>query len=187
MRIAIYGGTFNPIHIGHTSLAQSLVEQQIVDEVWLMVSPQNPHKGPDAAPYEDRLSMALLATKGMEGIHVSDFERSLPIPSYTYTTLTLLSKQHPQHQFYLVIGADNWPNFHRWYHATDILSTYPILIYQRPNYPLDISTAPEGSSIIVVDTPLYDISSTDIRKHKKLRKINPDVLKYIRAHHLYNF
>ena len=99
MRIAIYGGTFNPIHIGHTSLAQSLVEQQIVDEVWLMVSPQNPHKGPDAAPYEDRLSMALLATKGMEGIHVSDFERSLPIPSYTYTTLTLLSKQHPQHQF----------------------------------------------------------------------------------------
>lgn len=187
MRIAIYGGTFNPIHIGHTSLAQSLVEQQIVDEVWLMVSPQNPHKGPDAAPYEERLAMAQLATKGMEGIRVSDFERNLPIPSYTYTTLTLLSEQYPQLQFCLVIGADNWTNFPRWYHATDILSTYPILIYQRPNYTIDLSIAPEKSSVTIVDTPLYDISSTEIRKHKKLKKVNPDVLKYIRDHHLYNF
>ena len=187
MHIAIYGGTFNPIHIGHTSLAQSLIEQKIVDEVWLMVSPQNPHKGTDAAPYEDRLAMAHLATQGIEGIQVSDFERSLPIPSYTFTTLTLLSKQYPQHQFHLVIGADNWENFHHWYHAFDILMAYPILIYQRPGYTIDPSTAPKGSSVTIVDTPLYDISSTDIRKHKKLRKINPDVLKYIRANHLYNY
>ena len=187
MRIGIYGGSFNPIHKGHTSLSQALIEQQIVDEVWLMVSPQNPHKEADAAPYEDRLAMAQLATQEMEGIRVSDFERNLPIPSYTYTTLTLLSEQYPQHQFHLVIGADNWENFPRWYHATDILSTYPILIYPRPNYPIDISTAPKESSVTIVDSLLYDISSTDIRKHKKLRKINPDVLKYIRAHHLYNF
>jgi len=187
MRIAIYGGTFNPIHIGHTSLAQSLVEKQIVDEVWLMVSPQNPHKEADAAPYEDRLAMAQLATQGMEGIRVSDFERNLPIPSYTYTTLTLLSEQYPQHQFYLVIGADNWANFPRWYHATDILCTYPILIYPRPNHPVDLTTAPKGSSVTIIETPLYDISSTDIRQHRKIRMIHPDVRKYIRAHHLYNY
>ena len=187
MRIAIYGGTFNPIHKGHTSLSQALIEQQIVDEVWLIVSPQNPHKEADAAPYEDRLAMAQLATQGMEGIRVSDFERNLPIPSYTYTTLTLLSEQYPQHQFYLVIGADNWTNFPRWYHATDILCTYPILIYPRPNYPVDLTTAPKGSSVTIIEAPLYDISSTDIRQHKKIRMIHPDVRKYIRAHHLYNY
>lgn len=187
MRIAIYGGTFNPIHIGHTSLAQSLIEQQLVDEVWMMVSPQNPHKGNDAAAYEDRLEMACLATKGMRGILVSDFERTLPIPSYTHTTLTKLSEQYPDHQFCLVIGADNWKNFHRWYRVEDIIRNYPILIYRRPNYELDLSTAPQGASITIVDTPLYDISSTDIRKHKKLKMLNPDVLKYIRTHKLYNY
>ena len=187
MRIAIYGGTFNPIHIGHTSLAQSLIEQKLVDEVWLMVSPQNPHKDNDAAAYVDRFEMACLATKGMKGIIVSDFERNLPIPSYTYTTLTKLSEQFPDHVFHLVIGADNWANFHNWYRVDDIIKTTPILIYQRPNFPIDLSTAPQGADIKIVDTPLFDISSTDIRKHKKLRMINPDVLKYIRANHLYTF
>ena len=187
MRVAIYGGTFNPIHTGHTSLAQSLIEQDLVDEVWLMVSPQNPHKDNDAAAYEDRYEMARLATKGMQGIHVSDFERNLPIPSYTHTTLTKLSEQYPEHQFYLVIGADNWANFRNWYRVEDIMKSYPILIYRRPNYDLDISTAPSYSDISIVDTQLYDISSTDIRKHKKLKMLNPDVLKYIRTHKLYNY
>ena len=159
----------------------------IVDEVWLMVSPQNPHKENDAAAYEDRLEMARLATQGMEGVTVSDFEHNLPIPSYTFTTLQLLSKQYPQHKFFLVIGADNWANFHHWYHASDILCSYPILIYPRPHYTIDLSIAPKESSVTIVDAPLYDISSTDIRKHKKLNKINPDVLKYIRANHLYNY
>ena len=187
MRIAIYGGTFNPIHTGHTSLAQSLIEQDLVDEVWLMASPQNPHKDNDAAAYEDRFKMACLATKGMKGIHVSDFERNLPIPSYTHTTLTKLSEQYPEHQFYLVIGADNWANFRNWYRVEDIMKNYPILIYRRPHYDLDISTAPSDSDISIVETPLYDISSTDIRKHKRLKMLNPDVLKYIRTHKLYNY
>lgn len=187
MRIAIYGGTYNPIHNGHTSLAQSLIEQNLVDEVWLMVSPQNPHKDNNAAAYEERYEMARLATKRMKGILVSDFERNLPIPSYTHTTLTKLSEQYPDHQFFLVIGADNWTNFHKWYRVEDIMKSYPILIYRRPNYDLNISTAPKGADITIVDTPLYDVSSTDIRNHKKLKMLNPDVLKYIRTHHLYNF
>ena len=160
MRVAIYGGTFNPIHIGHTSLAQSLIEQQLVDEVWLMVSPQNPHKDNDAAAYESRLEMACLATKGMKGISVSDFERNLPIPSYTHTTLTKLSEQYPYYQFYLVIGADNWANFRNWYRVDEIIKNYPILIYRRPNYDLDLSSVPHESNITIVIT--YTISDSHI-------------------------
>ncbi len=185
MRIAIFGGTFNPIHIGHTSLAQSLTRQGLVDEVWLMVSPQNPLKGNDAADYNDRLSMARIATKGMKGIIVSDFERHLPIPSYTITTLTRLSEAYPQHQFSLVIGADNWESFTRWFQANEIMTHYPILIYQRPGYVIDLTLAPEGSDIRIVNTPIYDVSSTEIRNHQKPEMINPDVLEYIRVHKLY--
>ncbi len=186
MRIAVFGGTFNPIHNGHTELAQTLVRQGLADEVWLMVSPQNPLKGNDAAEYYDRLEMARIATKGMKRIVVSDFEHYLPTPSYTITTLTRLSETYPQHQFALVIGADNWNQFTRWYQADKIMEQYPILVYRRPGYTLDLSATPKGSNIRMVDTPVYDISSTEIRNHQKLDMISPDVLRYIRAHHLYS-
>lgn len=185
MRIAIYGGTFDPIHIGHLSLAKSLVEQQIVDEVWVMISPQNPHKQNNAADYNDRLAMARIAAKNIPHIIISDFERLLPRPSYTITTLTELSYKYPEHQFSLVIGADNWQNFHKWYRVNDIIKHYPILIYRRPNYEKKLITIPKDSSIKIVDTPLFDVSSTEIRNQKKLDMINPDVMEYIRAHKLY--
>lgn len=189
--VAIYGGSFNPIHTGHVSLAKSLLDQGLVDEVWLMVSPQNPLKAGDAnAPsynaeeYAHRLRMARLACRSVKGIHVSDFESHLPIPSYTHTTLTELIRQYPDLQFTLVIGADNWQRFDRWYRAADIISLCPILIYRRPG--CDI-TIPEqyAERVRIVDTPLYDISSTEIRNHEKLHMIHPSVLCYIRQHHLY--
>ena len=184
MRIGIYGGTFNPIHIGHTSLAQSLIEQRLVDEVWLMVSPQNPMKQLTANDYQHRINMARIATQGMTGIRVSDFERNLPLPSYTITTLHSLSHTYPQHEFVLIIGADNWQRFQHWYHADEIQSQYPILIYRRPGYDIDPLSLP--STVHIVDTPLYDVSSTEIRNKKKLKMISPDVLEYIRTHHLYS-
>lgn len=184
MHIGIYGGTFNPIHIGHTSLAQSLIEQHLVDEVWIMVSPQNPMKQPQPNDYLHRLNMARIATRGMEHIRVSDFERHLPTPSYTYNTLTHLSHTYPQHLFTLIIGADNWQRFRQWYRADDIITHYPIILYRRPGYDLDHST-PLPPTVSIATTPLYDISSTEIRNHEKQEMINPDVLKYIKAHHLY--
>ncbi len=183
MRIGVYGGTFNPIHIGHTSLAQSLVEQHMVDEVWLMVSPQNPMKQPTADDYQHRLNMARIATRGMAHIRVSDFERSLPLPSYTITTLNSLSHEYPQHQFTLIIGADNWQRFGHWYQADEILRRYSVIIYRRPLFDIDPHTLPPNVSI--ADTPLYDVSSTEIRNRQKLKMTSPDVLKYIRTHHLY--
>lgn len=192
MRIGIYGGSFNPIHRGHTELAASIVRQGLVDELWLLVSPLNPLKQDatsDIAEYEHRLNMARLATEGIEGVKVSDFERHLPIPSYTITTLGELRNAYPEHEFVLVIGADNWERFPRWYHAQEIIDTYSILIYRRPGCEMDETLLPP--SVQVVDTPLYDISSTEIRESVKkgkmpLKWVDRKVATYIRVHHLYS-
>ena len=192
MRIGIYGGSFNPIHKGHTELAASIVQQGLVDELWLLVSPLNPLKQgetSDIAEYEHRLSMARLATEDIEGVKVSDFEKNLPLPSYTITTLGELHKAYPEHEFLLVIGADNWERFPRWYHAQEIIDTYSILIYRRPGCEMDETLLP--LSVQVVDTPLYDISSTEIRESVKkgrmpLKWVDRKVATYIRVHHLYS-
>lgn len=191
MRIGIYGGSFNPIHKGHTQLAASIVAQGLVDELWLMVSPLNPLKSgevSDIAEYEHRLRMAELATQRIDGVKVSDFERSLPLPSYTITTLGELQKAYPEHEFTLVIGADNWEQFPRWYHADEIIERYQILIYRRPGCEFDETSLP--ASVKVVDTPLFDVSSTEIRtsiaEGKPLTKwVDRKVLTYIKRHHLY--
>ena len=195
MRIGIYGGSFNPIHIGHTSLAQSLVEQKIVDEVWLLVSPLNPLKqsaNPDILDYDERLHIARLATESATGIRVSDFERTLSIPSYTVSTLAELSKVYPQHTFHLIIGADNWQDFHKWYKWEEILQSYPIIIYRRPGYKLDTTgeAFKSAKSITVADTPLYDISSTHIRQAIRQGQtpsewLAPNVIEYIKERRLY--
>lgn len=192
MRIGIYGGSFNPIHKGHTELAASIVQQGLVDELWLLVSPLNPLKQgetSDIAEYEHRLSMARLATEDIEGVKVSDFEKNLPLPSYTITTLGELHKAYPEHEFVLVIGADNWERFPRWYHAQEIIDTYSILIYRRPGCEMDETLLP--LSVQVVDTPLYDISSTEIRESVKkgrmlLKWVDRKVATYISVHHLYS-
>ena len=191
MRIGIYGGSFNPIHKGHTELARAIVEQGCVDELWMLVSPLNPLKQDettDIAEYAHRLRMAELATEGIDGVRVSDFESHLPIPSYMVTTLGELDKAYPEHEFVLVIGADNWERFPRWYHADEILANYPILIYRRPGCTIDETSLP--STVQVVTTPLYDISSTDIRtsarRGRLLRRwLDPKVANYIKRHKLY--
>ena len=191
MRIGIYGGSFNPIHKGHTELARAIVEQGCVDELWMLVSPLNPLKQDettDIAEYAHRLRMAELATEGIDGVRVSDFESHLPLPSYMVTTLGELDKAYPEHEFVLVIGADNWERFPRWYHADEILANYPILIYRRPGCTIDETSLPP--TVQVVTTPLYDISSTDIRtsarRGRLLRRwLDPKVANYIKRHKLY--
>ena len=191
MRIGIYGGSFNPIHKGHTQLAASIVAQGKVDELWLLVSPLNPLKSgevSDMAEYEHRLTMAKLATGSLEGVKVSDFERHLPLPSYTIATLGELCKTYPEHEFVLVIGADNWENFPRWFHADEIIANYSILIYRRPGCELDEKALP--SSVQVVETPLFDVSSTQIRESVKKgrmmrRWLDARVAEYIKTHQLY--
>ena len=142
-------------------MAKALAESGLVDEMWLLVSPQNPFKV-DANLLDDdeRLRLAQLAVEEVPGVEVCDREFSLPRPSYMYNTLKALSKEHPDRDFVLVIGADNWERFPDWYRSKDIRSTYRIIIYPRPGY-----TLPKlPRRVKVADTPLLDISSTEIRQ-----------------------
>lgn len=160
-RTGIYGGSFNPIHEGHVRLAKALADSGLVDETWLLVSPQNPFKADDRLLDDElRLHWARLAVADVPGVEVCDREFSLPRPSYMYNTLTALGKEHPDREFVLVIGADNWERFPDWYRSQDILSAYRVIIYPRPGYVL--RNIPEG--VTVADTPLLDISSTEIRR-----------------------
>lgn len=159
-RTGIYGGSFNPIHNGHICLAKALADSGLVDEMWLLVSPQNPFKV-DARLLDDdeRLHLARLAVSDVTGVEVCDREFFLPRPSYMYNTLQALSHEHPDREFLLIIGADNWQRFSNWYRSQDILSTYRIIIYPRPGY--ELQDIPAG--VTIADTPLLDISSTEIR------------------------
>ena len=131
-RIGLFGGSFNPIHLGHTALAAYICEQGLVDEVWLMVSPQNPLKQDLTLLDEnERLHMARLAVAPYPMLKACDFEFTLPRPSYTYHTLQALREAYPDCTFSLIIGEDNWDNFHRWYRGEDIARETPIIVYPR--------------------------------------------------------
>lgn len=162
-RIGIFGGSFNPVHNGHIGLAQAIVAQGLVDEIWLMVSPRNPLKPADGLLDEAlRLKLAEAAVRDCPGLCASDFEFSLPRPSYTWNTLSALQRQRPADRFSLIIGADNWHLFHRWAHHEDILQHYNIIMYPRPGFPVNNESLPQG--VRMVDAPLFPWSSTEIRE-----------------------
>ncbi len=163
MRCGIFGGSFNPIHDGHTQLAQFLTQHGWVDEVWLMVSPLNPLKQGSAPLLDDsaRLRLAQLATQGMQAVKVSDFEMRLPTPSYMVRTLEALRTAYTDRQFLLVIGADNWLRFSQWCEADEILRRHSLLVYPRRECQVQQSSLPPN--VTLVDSPLIDLSATQIR------------------------
>ncbi len=152
-RFGIFGGSFNPIHCGHVAIARAALAQCRLDEVWLMVSPQNPLKQQsDLLDDSLRFEMAQKALEGIDGVIACDYEFRLPKPSYTWDTLQHLSNDYPDHRFSLLIGGDNWAHFERWRHWKDILRHYDVIVYPRDNY--------SGT----IDVPLLDVSSTEIRQ-----------------------
>ncbi|MCM1377731.1 MAG: nicotinate (nicotinamide) nucleotide adenylyltransferase [Clostridium sp.] len=197
MRIAIYGGTFDPPHRGHIAVAHSVIEQKLADKTWLLVSPLNPLKdGQKISSEADRLAMAELSTRGIEGVEVSDFEFSLPRPSYSIATLRKLKDAYPEHEFRMLIGADNIKDFHRWKEPEAILTEFGLIVYPRPGATIGKEeieanvSSNRGRIEILENVARYDISSTEIRQKIQQGEdisdiINPEVEKYIRAHHLY--
>lgn len=194
MKVGVFGGSFDPIHNGHVALARYALEHCGLDEVWLMVSPRNPLKPhATAASNEDRLEMARLATEGIEGIRVSDFEFSLPVPSYSWLTLTKLREAYPDNSFFLIIGGDNWADFGRWKNPDLILQQFGVIVYPRPG---EAIPSPPSGVTILKDAPQMQVSSTEIRNllrindspsRKRLKQILcPLVLDYITSHNLYN-
>lgn len=162
-RVGIFGGSFNPIHLGHIALAQAAIEQQLVDEVWLLVSPLNPLKvNKTLLPEDERLRLAEKALEGAKGIKASSFEFQLERPSYTWKTLEALEAAYPEHTFSLIIGGDNWAIFDRWVKADLIRARYNIYVYPREGS--EIHPGSQGRMpTAVIDAPLYPFSSTDIR------------------------
>ncbi len=187
-KTGIFGGSFNPIHNGHISLACQLREKAGLDEVWLMVSPQNPLKrSADLLDDGKRLEMARLALQGIEGIMPCDYEMHLPTPSYTWNTLQALSEDYPDREFVLLMGGDNWALFDKWYHHEDILSHYHIVVYPRKGTGV---LGYEGAGVTFVNCDLIDISSTEIRNRikagKSIRRMVPKAVdEYIRREGLY--
>ena len=170
MKIGIYGGSFNPIHFGHIGLAKWVVENTDLDEVWLMVSPNNPLKDKSIlADEQERLAAAkqaigdgLLARD--KRIVVSDFEFHLPRPTYTANTLRALAKEYPEHEFTLIIGEDNLQIFNKWRESEYILQNYRIFVYPRKGCTPYL--VPQGKDIRLLDeAPYFDISSTELRKN----------------------
>jgi nicotinate-nucleotide adenylyltransferase len=162
MKTGLYGGSFNPIHNGHIQLSRALLDTHLIDEMWLLVSPQNPFKvNQQLLDDNARLQLAKLAVKGIPGLTVSDFEFHLPRPSYMVHTLEHLHHAFPEREFILIIGADNWERFPMWYKSEEILAHHKVIVYPRPGY--ELKDIPEG--VTIADTPLINISSTEIREN----------------------
>lgn len=172
MRIGIYSGSFNPVHRGHIALCDYLVEQGVVDEVWLIRSPLNPLKVDAAqtlAPDADREAMLRLAIEGHEGLQVCTIEDELPRPNYSINTFHALEERWPEHEFHLIVGADNWLVFDRWRAYDELLTRYHLIVYPRPGYALTqeekLRLGEEAlQNVRFVEAPQYDVSSTEIRE-----------------------
>ena len=186
--VGIFGGSFNPVHIGHMMLASYLVQWGYVDQVWLTLSPRNPLKDPgDLLPDMKRLTMLSIAAKGAENIEICDIELSMPKPSYTIRTLDLLQERNPDMRFKLIMGSDNWRIFDQWREPQRILDDYGVIVYPRPGYPII------NENIIgleVVDAPMVHLSSTFVRnaiaKGRNMNFFLPQgVYKYIVDNKLY--
>lgn len=162
--LGIYGGSFNPIHVGHISLARQLLDKGLLDEVWLMVSPLNPLKANSGQllPDEVRLRLAQKAVEAERGLRVSDLEFHLSRPSYTWHTLQALRERYPLVDWVLLIGSDNWALFPRWYHHEDILRTTRLLVYPREGAEISPDSLPAG--VTLAPTSLINISSTQVRQ-----------------------
>ena len=192
MRIGIFGGSFDPIHIGHAIIAQHVIGCGAVDRLWFMVSPVNPLKVDKERNVADtdRLRMVEMVSRPMEGVETSAFEFTMPKPSYTIDTLNALQAKFPDDEFYLVIGGDNWEVFGKWRNSEEILAKYHILVYPRLGHEVVI---PEDlrDRVQLVDAPIIELSSTQIRERLRrgdsVRYYVPDeVFNYINRNHLYN-
>lgn len=160
-------------------IASGVAQQENIDEVWMMVSPQNPLKpNKELWPQEERLRLVRLVANETENVKASDFEFTLPLPSYTYKTLCELRKAFPQHNFRLLIGSDNWKIFNKWRNSERIISEFGVIIYQRPDAK---ATPPFPANVVLLENlPMMMISSTYIRERLKagydIRFLVPDVV-----------
>lgn len=183
MNIALYFGSFNPIHNGHLYLGEYLTDNNLVDEVWYVVSPCNPlKKNSDLLDEHLRLKMVELAIRHNIRLKSCDIEFDMEIPSYTIDTLRKLSDKYKEHNFSIMIGSDNANVFHKWKDCDTILKDYKVFVYPRLGYDC------KRTDMVLLDTPFYDISSTQIREDvvSNMGWLDRNVYDYIRENQLYS-
>ena len=181
MKIGLYFGSFNPIHHGHLIIASHIQQETELDQVWFVVSPQNPLKPQKGLLNEyHRLHLVQLAVDGENKLKAVDIEFRLPKPSYTVDTLTYLEEKHPGNEYSVIMGSDSFQNIHKWKNFEFILKNYPIYIYQRQGFNVEMSTYPEAR-VNILKAPLLEISATHIRdsikEGKSIRYLVPDKVK----------
>jgi nicotinate-nucleotide adenylyltransferase len=171
MKVGLYFGSFNPIHIGHLVIANHMVEHSNLDQVWFVVTPHNPFKKKSSLlDNYQRLEMVYRATKDYDTLSPSDIEFNLPQPNYTINTLVYLEEKFPDYQFCLIMGEDNLKSFHRWKNYEMILKNHDVYVYPRLSEG-KIETQFDGhKKIHQVNAPIMELSSTFIRKSIKTGK-----------------
>jgi len=168
MKIGLYFGSFNPIHTGHLIIAEHVVSHCDVQQVWLVVSPQNPLKSSSGLLNENhRMHLVRLAIDDNLKLKATNIEFKLPRPSYTIDTLTFLKEKHPAYSFSVIVGSDSYKNLKKWKNSELLLKGYNFIVYQRPGF--SIVDFPKLSTTIL-EAPLLDISSTKIRNLIKTGK-----------------
>jgi nicotinate-nucleotide adenylyltransferase len=195
MRIGLYFGTFNPIHVGHLIIANHMAQEQELDQIWLVVSPQNPLKAKNSLLKDyHRLNMVKLAIEDNLKLRASDIEFHLPIPSYTVNTLAHLKEKYPEHVFSLIMGEDNLRTFNKWYNYEYILENYKIFVFPRTITIQEIeSPQTENEETLKIknhsnihfceNTPILKISSSFIRNEIKSGRS----VKYLCTESVYNY
>lgn len=199
MNIGLFGGTFDPIHLGHLILAERCREEAKLDEVWLLPSYAPPHKqGQQITRFEQRCEMVTLATTSQPAFRVEPIEKELPPPSYTARTLAELYERHPQHTFALIVGGDSVHDLPTWFEPTTVLKLAALVAVPRPGATLSnaaelavkVGVDPKMVRLTVVECPQVDIASRDIRKRvadgKSIRFLVPRAVEeYVRERKLY--
>ena len=190
-KIGLYFGTFNPIHVGHLIIANYMADYTELDEVWLVVSPQNPLKKKETLLKDHhRLSLVRIALEDNAKLMASNIEFDLPIPSYTINTLVHLKEKYETHEFHLIMGEDNLRSFHKWKNQEEIINNHKIFVYPRvlteqemEDNTIEFSSF-NHSNVIRCQAPIMKISSSFIRKAIKNGKdvrylLTPEVFKYV--------
>jgi nicotinate-nucleotide adenylyltransferase len=178
MKIALYFGSFNPIHIGHLIIANHILQEENYHELWFIVSPQNPFKNENnLLNANHRYHLLQLAIEGENNLKASNIEFKLPKPSYTVNTLIYLKEKYPKHQFDILLGSDGFQNIEKWKNSDFIIKNYKFIIYKRPGFLINNEIK---ADIKQIEGPELIISSTLIRKmiseNKSIRYLVPDIV-----------